>query len=95
MFTKIAAVALLMTAVPVFAGTPVLDQREANQRRSEKSQGRRFWGRSRNQDATDFSAWITGSVDVEIIGSGFDSRYQRRLGLRNPALGGNQRRVVG
>src|SRR5947209_2388652 len=70
-------------------------QTEAKQRRSEKGQARRFRGQGRDQDTPDFSAWINGSVDVEIIGSGFDCRYQRRLGLRNPALGGNHRGVVG
>src|SRR5690242_11490453 len=61
----------VMTGPQVLMRAPAY-QTEAKQRRSEKGQARRFRGQGRNQDASDFSAWITGSVDVEIIGSGFD-----------------------
>jgi hypothetical protein len=49
---------------------------------------------NRRQLASDLTTGVDHSVDVKIGLSAFDSRDQRRLGLWEPALEGDEGRIV-
>src|SRR5207237_7535777 len=76
--------------------TPAAANRvKADERRAENDQTGRLWyRRSLKELSADFPARVGRGVDVEIGHSGVDPIDQRGFGLREPALGRNEGRVV-